>query len=156
MTVLHHTAHRRASEGTLSARQINRAPLTPDPYLLDTQPRKAPPKLRLIRRPPDQPSPLERSDKRAIGIGQQCSADACALSPSCADECRYRQADEALRSHYGRLHTQRQDMPPTPAQVNTDHSGRRVVWALLIAWCIGALGIAAWVAWDAVRALLTV
>lgn len=141
MITIHPTARRATSEGTLSARQINRAPLTPDPYLLDTQaPRKAPPKLRLIKRA--EPGP-------ACGFGS------CSVTPECTGACRYRQADEALRSHYGRLHTQRQDMPPTPAQVNTDHNGRRITWALLIAWCIGALGIAAWVAWPAVLALLT-
>ena len=141
MTITMHRTARRASEGTLSARQINRAPLTPDPYLLDTQPpRKAPPKLRLIKHA--EPGP-------ACGFGS------CSVTPECTGACRYRQADEALRSHYGRLHTQRQDMPPTPAQVNTDHNGRRITWALLIAWCIGALGIAAWVAWPAVLALLT-
>ena len=140
MTITMHRTARRASEGTLSARQINRTPLTPDPYLLDTQPRKAHPKLRLIKRAEPGPS---------------CGFGSCSVTPECTGACRYRQADEALRSHYGRLHTQRQDMPPAPAQVNTDHSGRRTVWALLIAWCIGALGIAAWVAWPAVLALLT-
>lgn len=140
MITMHRTT-RRASEGTLSARQINRAPLTPDPYLLDTQPqRKAPPKLRLIKHA--EPGP-------ACGFGS------CSVTPECTGACRYRQADEALRSHYERLHTQRQDMPPAPAQANTDHNGRRITWALLIAWCIGALGIAAWVAWPAVLALLT-
>lgn len=132
---------RRASEGTLSARQIIRAPLTPDPYLLDTQPRKAPPKLRLIK---------------LAEPGPACGFGSCSVTPECTGACRYRQADEALRSHYGRLHTQRQDMPPTPAQASTEHSGRRTVWALLIAWCVGVLGLAAWVAWDALRALLTV
>lgn len=141
MTITMHRTARRASEGTLSARQINRAPLTPDPYLLDTQPRKAPPKLRLIK---------------LADPGLGCGPDSCSVTPECTSGCSIRRANEALRSHYGRLHTQRQDMPPTPAQASTDHSGRRVVWALLIAWCIGALGIAAWVAWDAVRALLTV
>lgn len=146
MTITMHRTARRASEGTLSARQINRAPLTPDPYLLDTQPqRKAPPKLRLIKHA--EPGP-------ACGFGS------CSVTPECTGACRYRQADEALRSHYGRLHSQRQDMPPMPLVPGNppaaDHSGRRGVWALLIAWCIGALGIAAWVAWDAVRALLTV
>ena len=137
-----HSTTRRASEGTLSARQINRAPLTRDPYLLDTQPlRKAPPKLRLIKHAEPGPS---------------CGFGSCSVTPECTGACRYRQADEALRSHYGRLHTQRQDMPPTPAQVSTDHSGRRVVWALLIAWCVGVLGLAAWVALPALRALLTV
>lgn len=142
MITIHPTARRATSEGTLSARQINRAPLTPDPYLLDTQaPRKAPPKLRLIKHA--EPGP-------ACGFGS------CSVTPECTGACRYRQADEALRGHYGRLHTQRQDMPPAPAQVNTDHNGRRITWALLIAWCLAALSVGVWVAWDAVRALLAV
>lgn len=141
MTITMQRTARRASEGTLSARQINRAPLTPDPYLLDTQPRKAHPKLRLIKRAEPGPS---------------CGFGSCSVTPECTSGCMYRKADEALRGHYGRLHTQRQDMPPTPAQVNTDHSGRRIVWAMLIAWCVGVLGLAAWVALPALRALLTV
>lgn len=150
MTVLHHTAHRRASEGTLSAHQINSAPLTPEPYLLD----KGPFPIRRTEQQKTAPKPLRlikpAHDRSGCGFGR------CSVTPECTGQCAIRQADKALQGHYGRLHTQRQDMPPTPAQVSTDHSGRRVVWALLIAWCIGALGIAAWVAWDAVRALLTV
>lgn len=142
MTItMHRTARRATSEGTLSARQINRAPLTPDPYLLDTQPRKAHPKLRLIKRAEPGPS---------------CGFGSCSVTPECTSGCMYRKADEALRGHYGRLHTQRQAMPPAQpiAQASTDHSGRSIVWALLIAWCLGCLGLAAWVALPALRTLL--
>lgn len=143
MTITMHRNARRASEGTLSARQINRAPLTPDPYLLDTQPRKAHPKLRLIKRAEPGPS---------------CGFGSCSVTPECTSGCMYRKADEALRGHYGRLHTQRQDMPPMPLVPGNppaaDHSGRRIVWAMLIAWCVGVLGLAALVALPALRALL--
>lgn len=143
MTTTMHRTTRRASEGTLSARQINRAPLTPDPYLLSSQPRKAPAPLRLIK--PAKPGP-------------ECGFGSCSVTPECTTGCSIRRADEALRSHYGRLHTQRQDMPPTPAQSlaeelgRIDHRYRRITWALLIAWCLAALSVGVWVA---VRALMT-
>lgn len=137
MITMHSTTRRATSEGTLSARQINRAALTPDPYLLSSPPRKAPAPLRLIK--PAKPGP-------------DCGFGSCSVTPECTSGCSIRQAEEALRGHYGRLHTQRQDMPPTPAQVSSDHRGRRITWALLIAWCLAALCLGVWVA---VRALLT-
>lgn len=152
MTVLHHPAQRRASEGTLSARQINSAPLTPEPYLLDKGPFP-------IRRPEQQKAahkPL-RLIKPAHHDRSACGFGTCAVTPECTGRCSIQQADEALRSHYSAHHTQRAAMPPVAhsAPAAEDHRGRPLVWALLIAWCVGCLGVAAWVAWPAVRALLT-
>lgn len=76
----HPTPHQRAtpprgvatptSEGTRSAQRILQGvSVTPDPYRLGgptdaRPPRAGPPPLRLIKRPADQPSPLERADRR--------------------------------------------------------------------------------------------
>lgn len=130
----HHTAHRRASVS---------APLTPEPYLLDKGPFP-------IRRPSqNQPShkPL-RLIKPAPGRSA-CERGKCLVMPGCTDRCRAQQADEALRSHYNARHTQRAAMPTTTEHPSTTHRERRIVWALLIAWCIGCLGLGLWLAWSA-------
>lgn len=134
MTIIMHRTTRRASEGTLSARQINRAPLTRDPYLLNTQPRKAPPPLRLIR---------------LAEPGPACGFGSCSVTPECTSACRYRQADEALRGHYGRLHTQRQDMPPVPPISAEDRRVRALAWRGVIAVAVATACGIGWTVWAA-------
>lgn len=110
---------------------IDRAPLTPDPYLLNAAP------LRNLK-------PPRRRE-------QACGLDACAITPPCTSRCRVQQADEALHSHYSTRHSQRADMPPvTPtAQPTSNNIERRITWWLLIAWCVGCLGYGIWLAWSA-------
>lgn len=100
------------SEGARSARRIwDEVPEAPgsmagDPYLLRTprtdsalaqaNARKPRPPLRLIRLADTAP---------VCGIGT------CAVSPECTRDCKYREADRALRGHYNDRHTQRQAMP---------------------------------------------
>lgn len=120
------TAQRRTSEGTASARALNKS-LTPEPYLLNTQPRKAPPKLRLIK---------------TGEHGTACGFGTCSLTPECTGKCRYRQADESLRSHYSRLHTQRQDMPPLQPRTPADQRARALAWRVVVAVALSTVALA--------------
>lgn len=127
-TTMHSTTRRATSEGTLSARQINRAPLTPDPYLLSSTPRKAPAPLRLIK--PAKPGP-------------DCGFGSCSVTPECTGQCAIREADKALQGHYGRLHTQRQEMPPTPHRSKEDQRARARAWrGVLVVAALMALVLA--------------
>lgn len=127
MSTTHHRARpHRTSEGTASARALNKS-LTPDPYLLNTQPRKAPPKLRLIK---------------TCEPGLACGFGTCSLTPECTGKCRYRQADEALRSHYGRQHTQRQDMPPLKPRTPADQRARALAWRVVVAVALSTVALA--------------
>lgn len=120
------TAQRRTSEGTASARALNKS-LTPDPYLLNTQPRKALPKLRLIK---------------TGEHGMACGFGTCSLIPVCTGKCRYHQADEALRSHYGRQHTQRQDMPQLKHRTPADQHARALAWRVVVAVALSTVALA--------------
>lgn len=125
-TTNRHPGTHRTSEGTASARAINKS-LTPDPYLLDTQPRRAPPKLRLIK---------------SGEHGMACGFGSCSLTPECTGKCRYHQADEALRSHYGRQHTQRQDMPPLKPRTPADQRARALAWRVVAAVALSTVALA--------------
>lgn len=139
MTTQHHTANRRTSEG---------APLTPEPYLLDKGPFP-------IRRQQQQAAhkPL-RLIKPAPARTKCVFCTRCPVTPECTGRCAIQQAEEAQRSHYAAHHTQRAAMPPvTPTtKPASNPRERRVVWALLIAWCIGCLGYGLWLAWSAFAA----
>lgn len=150
------TTTRRDSEGTRTARAIlsdtSRSQM-PQPYLLDTGPfpirRPAHKPLRLIKLPPD-PS--------ACGV-DTCGFGTCALDPACTSRCRYREADEALGSHYNARHTQRAAMPEVQAAPLLKQPRRdlmsRLVWGAIGLWLVSWLGFAAWLAWPMVRALFT-
>lgn len=127
------TTTHRISEGTASAKRIHKS-VTTDPFLLDTTPRKHPP-LRYFKR---------------ADAGPACGFGTCSLSPECTSQCRYREADQALRGHYAGRHTQRQAMPevtPTSKRTPEDLRARALAWkgvstvAVLTA-C--ALGFALW------------
>ena len=131
------------SEGARSARRIckevpeARGPMAGDPYLLSAtrtdSASKAPPKLRLIR----------LADTAPV-----CGRGTCAVSPECTRECRYREADRALRGHYSSRHTQRLALPgERPTDGPSDENGpieyvskwhERVILGALLAVFIGA------------------
>lgn len=125
-TTNHRARPHRTSEGTASARALNKS-LTPDPYLLDTQPRRAPPKLRLIK---------------SGEHGMACGFGTCSLTPACTGKCRYHQADEALRSHYGHQHTQRQEMPPLQPRTPADQRARALAWRVVAAVALSTAALA--------------
>lgn len=127
------------------ANNSSRAPLTAEPYLLDKGPFP-------IRRPEHKAAhrPL-RLIKPAPARIECVFCTRCPVTPECAGRCSIQQADEALRSNYSAHHTQHAAMPPvTPTKQPTRNSReRRIVWALLLAWCVVCLGYALWLAWSA-------
>ena len=140
-----HPRPHRLSEGTATAQIINSMPR---PLQLDTSepaaraPHHTPPKLRLIK-------PAARDGNGACGFGT------CALDPACTSNCRYREANRALSSHYSSRHTQRAAMPPikpVDRAISTyfesqtrSHTARRRTAIFFIAWCVGWM--AAVIAW---------
>lgn len=117
-TTAHPHTHRpaaRRSEGADSVERLladTRRGQMPQPYLLTPAPDSALVQANTGKRPPLR---LIKTRERA----SVCGFSVCALSPECTNQCRYREADEALRGHYNSRHTQRQAMPPLPVD---DHS----------------------------------
>lgn len=126
------------------ANNSSRAPLTAEPYLLDKGPFP-------IRRPEHKAAYRPLRLIKPVPARSACDLGKCLVMPECTGICRAQQADEALRSHYSAHHTQHAAMPPvTPTKQPTRNSReRRIVWALLLAWCVVCLGYGLWLAWSA-------
>jgi hypothetical protein len=131
--------HTQESEGSRSAREINRYATRnwmPQPLLLKPEqpaPRPHPP-LRLIKRAEPGPS---------------CGFGTCSLDPECKTNCRYREAAQALRCDSSERHTQRAQMPAIKTEPRNadDTRARRITWAFITAYCIGWMLLA--IAWAA-------
>lgn len=137
----------RVSEGTASARALlddTRRGQMPQPYLLTPVSGSVPVQGNTARRPPLR---LIKTRERA----SMCGFGVCALSPECTNQCRYREADEALRGHYSGRHTQRQTMPVLPVQDHSsdpddvaDQRARRLVAIGILAWFAILIAASAW------------
>lgn len=125
---------RRIDAAELEALGSEPAPLTADPYLLDSGPSNAYSAAKPGPRPAPQPLRLIKTEPEpAI-----CGFGTCALSPECTRRCRYLEASQALASSTGPGLADRAPLP------KANHQARRVVWIALLVYAASCVGFATW------------
>ena len=118
------------------------APLTADPYLLDTE-RTATSQANNLRAASPRPSPPLRLIKPAPEPAA-CGFGTCALTPECTRKCRYREADQALHGHYSERHGQQADQRTAMPEPKADHQLRRLVVIGLMVYAVVFVGYGVW------------